>query len=220
MLKKKEDKELRKQLLSSWDCFHRYRKEIRKQFPEFWDFKIIKRPLEIIRQEIQADARILDIGAGNREIGEKIRNALPVKQYKSMDVDRSQPHDYYSFDEIDECFDAILLFEVVEHLNLEEGTALLERIHSLLSPGGNVFLTTPNLYHPHRYWDCHHKTPYRYDELGGILLAIGFKLLNVYRIYNDAFLRRVFRIYLASHLHRYLQIDFAPSIMVVAQRTT
>lgn len=210
---------LKNQITSRWDIFYRYRKEVRKQFPDFWKLRIIKKPLDTLREEIKTDKNILDIGAGDRKIGEKIRSALPVKNYKSMDVDRSQFHDYYSLDEIKEVFDAVFLFEVIEHLPLSEGIDLIKKIHALLSPSGKLFLTTPNIFHPNRFWrDSDHKTPYPYDELGGILLASGFSLKNIYRIYNDAFHRRVFRIYCASFLHRYLDIDFAPSILIVAQK--
>ncbi|MCD6352835.1 MAG: class I SAM-dependent methyltransferase [Proteobacteria bacterium] len=201
----------------SWDLYYQYRKKIKKQFPLFWKLRVIKKPLEILKKEVGQGDSILDIGAGNRVIGEKIKKALGIN-YKSMDVDRKQFHDYHSLDEIEESFDAILLFEVIEHLDLEEGVELIRKIYSLLAPGGKLFLTTPNLYHPHRYWDCHHKTPYRYDELGGLLSATGFIPRHVYRIYNDAFLRRLFRIYFAAPLHRYLNVDFAPSILMVAQR--
>ena len=203
----------------SWDHFYQYRKKIRNQFPEFWRLRVIKKPLEILREEIRPHQSILDVGAGNRGIGEKIKKALAIENYKSMDVDRSQAQDYYSFDEIEACFDAVLLFEVIEHLDFKDGVDLIKAIYSLLSPGGKLFLTTPNLYHPNRYWeDCQHKTPYRYDELGGLLSASGFDIKAVYRVYNDAFIRRVFRIHVAVYLHRYLNIDFAPSILLVAQK--
>ena len=206
------------QAVLSWDRFYQYRKIFRKQFPDFWRVRLIKKPLEILRKELRADQRILDVGAGNREIGEKIKRALSLTNYKSMDVDRGRAHDYYSFDEIEDYFDAVLLFEVIEHLDFTEGIDLIKAIYSLLSPGGKLFVTTPNLYHPHRYWDAHHKTPYRYDELGGLLSANGFAIKAVYRIYNDAFIRRVFRIHVAAPLHRYLNVDFAPSILMVAQK--
>jgi len=206
------------QLPFSWDYAYRYRNKARNQLPDFWRLKVIKKPLEILRKEVRPGDSILDIGAGNREIGEKISKALKTKNYKSMDVDRSQFHDYYSLNGIEECFEVVFLFEVIEHLSLPEGTELIKKAHSLLLPGGKLFLTTPNLYHPHRYWDGHHKTPYRYDDLGGILMATGFTLKNIYRIYNDAFLRRMFRIHCAAYLHRYLNIDFAPSILAVAQK--
>jgi len=202
----------------SWDHFHHYRNNVRKQFPDFWKVRVIKKPLEILREEICPDQRVLDVGAGNREIGEKIKEALSIAHYQSMDVDRSQFHDYYAFDAIEDSFDVVLLFEVIEHLELKEGIDLIKAIYSLLSPGGKLFLTTPNLYHPHRYWDCHHKTPYRYDAIGALLLANGLDIKAFYRVYNDAFIRRAFRIHIAAYLHRYLNVDFAPSILAVAQK--
>jgi len=218
MQKEKGFNEITERLVFSWDYFYQYRKMVKNQFPDFWKLRVIKKPLEILKEEIQPQDKILDIGAGNREIGEKLIRTLNIKSYKSMDIDQNRFHDYYSLDEIDENFNAVFLFEVIEHLNLREGINLIKRIHSLLLPKGKLFLTTPNLYHPHRYWDCQHKTPYRYDELGGFLLALGFSIENIYRIYNDAFFRRIFRLYFAAYLHRYLGIDFALSIFIVAKR--
>lgn len=207
-------------LLSSLTYVYHYRQEIRNRFPDFWNLRVVKKPLKVLIKELPPQAKILDIGAGNREMGEKVRRALPKSEYKSMDVDQGSYHDFHSLDDVNECFDAVFLFEVIEHLDLREGIELLNKIHSILVLKGRLFLTTPNLHHPHRYWSCHHKTPYRYDELGAILLALGLEPLSIFRIYNDAFLKRVLRIYVARYLHRYLQIDFAPSIMLVAQKGT
>jgi SAM-dependent methyltransferase len=136
-----------------------------------------------------------------------------------MDVDREHPHDYYSLEEIHESFDAIFLFEVIEHLPLEEGVQLLERVYHLLNEGGRLILTTPNIFNPGRFWrDATHKVAYCYDELGGLLLSQGFAIRAMYRTYSDAFHRYLFRVYVMSPLHRYLGIDFAKSILIVAEK--
>jgi SAM-dependent methyltransferase len=216
--KRTEGETLSDQLTARWNYLYQCRKTVRAQFPDFWKLRIVKKPLEVIGKELKPGARILDIGAGDRKIGQRIGAAVGA-HYKSMDVDRGTTQDYYSLDDIAEQFDAAFLFEVIEHLDVEKGVELLRRIHSLLAAEGKIFLTTPNVYHPHRYWgDCFHKTPYRYDELGGLLLATGYHPTRMYRIYNDALLRRIFRIYCAAALHRYLNIDFALSILIVAQR--
>jgi len=67
-------------------------------------------------------------------------------------------------------------------------------------------------------WEYSHKVTYRYDEIGGILISLGFKVKKIFRIYNDAFFRRLFRIWVAAPLHKYLCVDFAKSILVVAER--
>jgi len=61
---------------------------------------------------------------------------------------------------------------------------------------------------------------YCYDELGGLLLSQGFQIKTMYRTYSDAFHRYLFRIYIMAPLHRYLGIDFAKSILVVAEKKT
>jgi len=136
-----------------------------------------------------------------------------------MDIDREQFHDFYSLEEIQESFNAIFLFEVIEHLSLGEGVRLLKRVYDLLDQEGRLILTTPNIFNPSRFWrDATHQVAYCYDELGGLLLAQGFQIKAMYRTYSDAFHRYLFRLYVMAPLHRYLGIDFAKSILVVAEK--
>jgi 2-polyprenyl-3-methyl-5-hydroxy-6-metoxy-1,4-benzoquinol methylase len=136
-----------------------------------------------------------------------------------MDIDREQLHDFYSLEEIQESFDVIFLFEVIEHLNFEEGVQLLKKSYDLLNGEGRLILTTPNIFNPSRFLrDATHKVAYCYDELGGLLLAQGFQIKVMYRTYNDAYHRYLFRLYVMAPLHRYLGIDFAKSILVVAEK--
>jgi predicted SAM-dependent methyltransferase len=136
-----------------------------------------------------------------------------------MDVDQEQPHDFYSMEDIRETFDAVFLFEVIEHLELEEGVQLLKRSYDLLNEGGRLILTTPNVFNPSRFWrDATHRVAYCYDELGGLLLAQGFSITALYRTYNDVFHRYFFRVYVMAPVHRYLGIDFAKSILIVAEK--
>ncbi|HJX01837.1 MAG TPA: methyltransferase domain-containing protein [Candidatus Humimicrobiaceae bacterium] len=202
----------------SWSGFYSYRKKIRKMYPSLYNLKIRKKLLDVIIAELKNGAKILDVGAYNNSLGEKIISRFPSITYKTMDIDRTQPHDYYSLDEISETYDMVILSEVIEHIEFREGISVLKRLLELLNNEGKIILSTPNVHHPNRYWVSDHITPYRYDEIGGALLSIGFKLNKIYRIYNDQFLKRVFRLYIASHLHRYLDIDFAKSIVVVAQK--
>lgn len=44
----------------------------------------------------------------------------------------------------DEVFDAVVVFELIEHFQPEESRKLLRIAHSLLSPDGRCFLTTPH----------------------------------------------------------------------------
>ena len=96
-----------------------------------------------------------------------------------MDIDREQFHDYYNLEEIQESFDVVFLFEVIEHLNLEECGQLIKRgSTTYFMKAGRKILTTPNIFNPSRFWrDVTHQGALScYDELGGFLLAQGFQI--------------------------------------------
>lgn len=203
----------------SWSRFYALRKKIRAIYPSVYDLKIRKKILDVVVEELAENEKILDVGASGFSLREKIKENFPAVIYKTMDIDTAVVHDYYSLDEISESFDMIILSEVIEHLEFHAGLSMLGRLLEMLKSGGKIIVSTPNLCHPHRYWDSDHRTPYRYDEISGALLFVGFRVEKIYRIYNDQFLKRFIRIHLASHLHRYLDIDFAKSIIVVASKT-
>jgi SAM-dependent methyltransferase len=203
----------------SWRKLFEYRDQIHHRYPEIWDLKILRKRFPLMVKTVQDGEKVLDIGASNRNLQERLRRHFPKLIYKSMDIDREQVHDFYTMEEIQESFDVILLFEVIEHLSLEEGVQLLKRVCDLLNEGGRLILTTPNVFNPSRFWrDATHKVAYCYDELGGLLLAQGFQIKAMYRTYSDAFHRYLFRLYIMAPLHRYLGIDFAKSILVIAEK--
>jgi len=203
----------------SWSKLFDYRDQIHHRYPEIWDLKILRKRFPLMVRMIQDGERVLEIGASNRNLDERLKRHLPKLIYKSMDVDREQFHDFYSLEEIQGSFDVVLLFEVIEHLDLEEGVQLLRKIYELLEEGGRFILTTPNVFNPSRFWrDATHKVAYCYDELGGLLLAQGFQIQAMYRTYNDALHRYLFRLYVMAPVHRYLGIDFAKSILIVAEK--
>ncbi len=203
----------------SWSKLFDYRDQIHEKYPEVWGLKILRKRFPLMLRNIRDGEKILDIGASNRNLEGRLKRHYPNLIYKSMDVDREQSHDFYSLDEIQETFDVVFLFEVIEHLDLEEGVRLLKKVYDLLNEGGRLILTTPNVFNPSRFWrDATHQVAYCYDELGGLLLAQGFHIKAMYRTYSDAFHRYLFRLYVMAPLHRYLGVDFAKSILVIAER--
>lgn len=203
----------------SWSNIFRNRTGIHKIYPDIWDLKIVRKRLPFILKYIKDGDKILDIGASSRDLEMRIKKYRPQIVYKSMDIDREVVHDYYALDDVKEPFDVVFLFEVIEHLDLEEGLNMFKKIHLILKEGGYLILSTPNTFNPGRFWrDATHRVAYCYDELGGILLGQSFKIKGMYRTYNDAFHRYLFRVYVMSSLYRYLGIDFAKSILIVAEK--
>jgi len=205
--------------LLDWTKLIRCREQIHKHYPTIWKLKLIKRPSRLLKKLVRPGMRILDVGASDRRMLKRVTNVYPDILYKSMDIDRNVPHDYHSLDAIDEQFDLIILFEVIEHLGLEQGMEMLAKLRELLVDGGTLIISTPNIYHPHEFMQTvTHKTAYSYEELGGIILSKGFEVLAIYRTFHASALKYLLRRTLFYPLHRILNVDFAKSILVVAQR--
>ena len=202
-----------------WTELINCRGKIHKRYSKIWDLKLIKRPSWLLKKHLRPSMRILDVGASDKRMEKKVKDVYPNILYKSMDIDRTIPHDYHSLDEIDEQFDLIILFEVIEHLELEQGVTLLRRLNELLVDGGQLIISTPNIFNPGRFWiDATHKTAYSYEELGGIVLGQGLEVLAIYRTFHASFLKYIVRLTLFYPLHRILNVDFAKSIVVVAAK--
>jgi SAM-dependent methyltransferase len=201
-----------------WSKLITKRDEIHERYPTIWGLRLIKRPSRLVKSLLRPGMHILDVGASDRRMEKGIKDIYPNVIYKSMDVDRGLPHDYYTLDGIKEQFDLIILFEVIEHLELEKGIVMLGRLRELLAGGGYLVISTPNIFNPSRFWfDATHKVAYSYEELGGILLAQGFKVLEIYRTFNASILKYFLRLTFFYPLHRILNVDFAKSIVVLAQ---
>lgn len=202
----------------SWSQLYNARRSIKEQFPSIWGIPIIKKANDVLKDILHENDKILDIGSCNRNLKKDLERHFNNITYKSMDIDQSTFHDYYNMADIKEEFDAVVMFECIEHLSLEDGFATLTEIRRVLKPDGIIVLSTPNTYHPHRYWECTHKVPFRYDELGGFVKTAGFDTISIHRVYNDPFISRIFRIYVGRWLHQYLCIDFAKSVLLVAKK--
>jgi 2-polyprenyl-3-methyl-5-hydroxy-6-metoxy-1,4-benzoquinol methylase len=204
---------------TEWSSLFSCRDKIHRRYPEVWDVPLVKKRSHLLRRLLRDGMNILDVGAGKKGMKTEIESLGFKVVYKSMDVDRSNPHDYYEVASISEKFDTIIMFEVIEHVSLEEGLELLKRLNTRLNDGGIIVISTPNVFSPARYMrDSTHQTFYAYDELCGLLNIAGFEIKEVYRSYNDAFHRYVLKVYLLGWLFRFLGIDYAYSIFAVGEK--
>jgi SAM-dependent methyltransferase len=202
-----------------WSEQLRWREEVHKRYPDFKRLKIVRKRLPFILEHLKEGEAVLEIGAFNRELGDRIKRYSPRTSYKSVDIDPAYPHDYSSLEEVKEKFDMVLLFEVIEHLDWNEGRKMVAKIFEILNPGGRVILSTPNVYTPGQYWkDASHRTPYHYEELGGLLLSQRFELLKICRLYSEPVLKFFIKAYLLSSLFHLLSIDFTKSILIVGRK--
>ena len=202
-----------------WGEQFQWREKVHQQYHEIWDLKIVRKRLPFILRYLKGGETVLEIGAYNRQLGARIKKYYPHILYKSMDIDPTYSHDYSSFEEIKEKFDMVLLFEVIEHLDLDEGIEMIAKIYQILNCGGIVIISTPNIYTPGQYWkDVSHRTAYHYEELGGVLLSQQFEIVEICRLFNAPFLQFILKTCILFPIFRSLGIDFTKSILLVARK--
>ena len=204
-----------------WSGIKDKREEMRKKYPSIFKIPLIystKRTL--IKNTLREfNGKLLDIGAGDRFVCELCSDKGSSIEYKSMDADRTRPHEYSTLEEISEKFNGIMLLDVIEHLSLEEGFKFLQRSSELLEPGGSIFLTVPNNFHPTAFFvDCTHMTSYRCHDLGGLLSLLGFEDVRIFRVSAKRKIKhRIFAVLLRPVM-KWLDVDFATGIFITAKK--
>ena len=201
-----------------WSKLYSARNIVKSRFPSIWKIPLVKKEMAVIEKFLRPNLRILEVGAGDRRMGDAIKKNSPSVIYHSFDIDDSLYHDFYNIDSIEGDFDLIFGFELIEHLTPNDGLVMISKLKKHISKDGRLILGTPNLYHPHRYFgDITHITPYKYEELGSLVILGGYDVVGFYRKFNDSFLMRILRLYLLIWLHKFLNIDFATTVFVEAK---
>jgi len=204
-----------------WDKKYKYTKEIRKKYRRIYDVPKKKSTSSILKFAIkdQNIKKILEIGAGSNTRKKEFSSLLPNAVYKTMDIDTSTKQDFYNINEITEKFDLVIGLELIEHIEKNNFEKFCGQISNLVDKNGSLILSTPNIFHPNRYFkDYTHNIALCYDELASVFMTFGFKSCFPFRCYRDSFLRRIAREYLFSWLYRLLEIDYAKQIMVVFRK--
>jgi SAM-dependent methyltransferase len=131
--------------------------------------------------------RTLDVGCGSKPY----RNLFPVTSYVGLEVGRGDGtnsrqadvvYDGESLPFADGVFDALVSFQVLEHVFKPEG--LLREMHRVLRPSGGLLLSVPFVWDEHEQpWDCA-----RYSSFGlkALLEASGFEILQHEKTLADA----------------------------------
>jgi len=202
-----------------WSELYRSRRGVAARFRSVWSLPVRKRARDLLLEQLPPNARVLEVGAGDRRLGKRLADERPDCAYRSMDIDPAGGHDYACLDEISETFDCVFAFELIEHLTLEDAWTMLVRLRELCRPGATLILATPNTHRPQAFLrDATHKTPFAWDELGGLASLAGFDVLAIARVYNAPFQRQLVHRFLFHWVHRITGIDYARTIVLVAQR--
>lgn len=141
----------------------------------------------VLSQELPHGSRLLDIGCGTgfflETMGDRYegwgldQSELAVSMCRARGLDNVHVGSALDVSAVGgEKFDAVTLFDVLEHLD-DEAVAM-ENVLRALNPGGRVILTVPAF---KWLWSKHddvsqHKRRYVREELGGVLTRAGFTI--------------------------------------------
>ena len=199
-----------------------HRAAVRQCYPTIWSIPFAySSNFEMAASHITPTARVLDIGASTRSFQDHLRQHGFRGVYKSLDIDPATQHDYRDLSAVSETFDTCLLLEVVEHITPATLADLLAGIHRILTPGGTLMISTPNIFHPYAFHlgGPGHISAYPFDELGAYLQCHGFKDLNMFRLcQRHGWAWHLMRRLLGPTLNTYLGIDYAGQLMIVGAR--
>lgn len=199
---------------TDWNEIFKWRQQA--DLPNILNLPTISGRMDLLAKAVKDGHKLLDIGANNRGLEKELERAGKKIKYFSFDIDRTLFHDYYNLDDVDQKFDVITAFELVEHIGIPEIIRLFKKVSELLSDNGVFMVSTPNVCHPVLFWrDCTHITPVRYDELYGLLAAAGFRDIKIYRSGKFKWKYRLLAFYYRP-LMRLLRMDYVPGIIAVA----
>ncbi len=207
----------------SWSEQYQRRKDAARQFGKsIFNLPLAKRASDVLLETFAPGMSVLEVGAGDRRMGDLLRRQQGNSEidYRSMDPDPAGTHDFRTLEEINEAFDCVFAFEVVEHLPLSEAAVCMQQLARVTKPGGWLLLSTPNTFYPPAFLrDATHVTPWCYDELAGFVARHGFAPERIYRIYNDPAHRYLARRFLFGWHFRLLGIDYARQIVLRARKS-
>lgn len=202
-----------------WQNLYQHRKAVEKSFGSIWQLPIQKRYHQVLAKQGAKGVSVLEVGAGDRALQKTMQRYWGDFSYVSCDIDPTYQHEFAFSGDIEGEYDLVAIFEMIEHVNLEDAAALLIDCFEHTKPGGKIMLTTPNTFYPPAYLrDATHITPFCYDELGGLLSLCGFKVTAVFRLYHDSLIKKFLKRIVFYPLFRILGIDFAHQIAVVAEK--
>lgn len=208
-----------------WSEIQEWRQKYRKTFPRIRRLPILPSldawligRVRLMHHAAGQPVRILDIGAGDRALLARLEPVRDLIDYKSQDIDTKRPHDYYSFSDIRDRFDIVVVAEVIEHLRAVELPGFLKAVYEFSADGGWVAVTTPNVCHPNVFWrDFSHITPMHYYDLSGLLARSGYGEIAVYRLAKLSLYKRLVA-WWYRNLLELLHCDFAQSILAVGRK--
>ena len=151
---------------------------------------------------IKANDSVLDLGCGSGDFLSLVRSARPQSVLTGIDFHITTPildamklrgitgYSSNIFDYVDNLdnsskFDVVTMWEVIEHIKIDDLKSLLQSIKRLLNPGGKLIFSTPDFYDIHSqsldFWAMaagEHLYVYNLNVCTELLVQSGYKVID------------------------------------------
>lgn len=194
--------------------------ECHERFGSVFDLPIIKNPYVEIKQHYLS-GNVLDVGAGKtKPLLQFLESTMKGGSYYSMDTDQQGDFTYSKIEDIPSStsFDLIVANQIFEHLSVNSSLAMIRDLSRLLSSGGKIIATVPNIAHPNRqHSNITHITPWGYNSLYMLFRHAGLSVLKIAR-YSKRHPKGIIEKTLSRYIARIYRMDWCDSIIIVAER--
>jgi len=167
---------------------------------------------------------ILDFGAGDKKIKDKLNDLHFQGSYFSLDFGNEHDYDFKNLVEIDRKFETILMLDVIEHMPLEEGLSLSLQLLDKLDDCGELIIQTPNAkcVRNHLGSDMTHLQLYNVKDLYAYFKALNYIVEAkriVFKKRNFCLINSFYNLLSKILITRILGLDFADNILLVIKKS-
>jgi 2-polyprenyl-3-methyl-5-hydroxy-6-metoxy-1,4-benzoquinol methylase len=189
----------------------------------WWNTAELSEVEQLFFNQLKNCDTVLDVGAGDLQMKRKFQQAGYYGEYHTQDIGEEFQYTYKTLEEISQKYSAILCLDVIEHLHLSEGLALMHQLFNLLETDGVIIIQTPNgrcVRSPFAS-DMTHVHCYNLPDLWTYLTCMDLQVEGyrvVFELENKTWIQKIVGLLGKYIITRILGLDYADNIVLIARK--